>query len=115
MQEADVLMVIDADVPDSVFLPSKLIDYLGAGRPVLGITPPDSGSARVIRKAGGWVVAPADQGAFGRTLQEILSAAKNGALERSCPPKAVRDEYAIENHARQAAAMIDAMIGRTSA
>ena len=32
MSAADVLLVIDADYEKNVFLPSKLIDYLGAGR-----------------------------------------------------------------------------------
>jgi hypothetical protein len=34
MSEADALLVIDAPADQSVFLPSKLIDYIGAGRPI---------------------------------------------------------------------------------
>ena len=32
---ADVLLVIDAPADESLFLPSKLIDYLPAGKPIL--------------------------------------------------------------------------------
>ena len=39
MANSDGLLVIDAPADISVFLPSKLIDYVGAGRPILGITP----------------------------------------------------------------------------
>ncbi|WP_417810385.1 hypothetical protein [Thalassospira alkalitolerans] len=40
MQEADVLLHVDADMEhESIFLPSKLIDYIGAQRPILTISP----------------------------------------------------------------------------
>ena len=110
MQGADVLLVIDADIPGSVFLPSKLIDYVGAGRPVLGITPSDSASARVIRQAGGWVVRPGDSAEFARTLERILAAAGNNTLERHCPPRDLRDSYSIENRAKEAEQVIGRLI-----
>ncbi len=59
MSEADGLLVIDAPADMSPFLPSKLVDYMGAGRPVLGITPPGTAS-RLIKSLGGWVGNPAD-------------------------------------------------------
>ena len=42
---ADVLLVIDAPADDSLFLPSKLIDYLPLGRPILALTPARGASA----------------------------------------------------------------------
>lgn len=57
MRSADLLLNIDAPFSHSPFLPSKLVDYIGAGRPIFGITPPGT-SARVIRDIGGWVVEP---------------------------------------------------------
>jgi hypothetical protein len=59
MSSADGLMVIDAPAEMSVFLPSKLIDYLGAGRPILGITPPGTAS-KLISELGGWTGNPSD-------------------------------------------------------
>ncbi len=59
MTQADGLLVIDAPAELSVFLPSKLIDYIGAGRPVLGITPPGT-AADFIRQLGGPVADPSD-------------------------------------------------------
>lgn len=59
MAAADGLLVIDAPAATSVFLPSKLIDYIGAGRPVLGITPPGA-AAKLIGELGGWVSDPTD-------------------------------------------------------
>jgi len=59
MTSADGLLVIDAPAAESVFLPSKLIDYIGARRPVLGITPPGT-ATRLITELGGWVCDPVD-------------------------------------------------------
>lgn len=57
MKSADLLLNIDASADVSVFLPSKLVEYVGAGRPIFGIVPPGT-SARVIRDLGGWVADP---------------------------------------------------------
>lgn len=39
MKESDLLLIIDAPAKMSPFLPSKLIDYIGANKPIFGITP----------------------------------------------------------------------------
>jgi hypothetical protein len=59
MASAHGLLVIDAPAAKSVFLPSKLVDYIGAARPVLGITPPGT-ATRLITELGGWVCDPAE-------------------------------------------------------
>jgi len=47
------LLVIDApDIP-AVFFPSKLVDYIGAGRPILGLCDPEGTSGKIIRSVGG--------------------------------------------------------------
>lgn len=58
MKSADLLLNIDAPASISVFLPSKLIDYVGADRPIFGITPPGT-AAKLIGDLGGWVADPA--------------------------------------------------------
>ncbi|MCC6139075.1 MAG: hypothetical protein IT389_00505 [Nitrospira sp.] len=57
MKSADLLVVIDAPFEQSVFLPSKLIEYIGAQRPIFAITPPGT-SAKVVSKLGGLVAHP---------------------------------------------------------
>ncbi len=52
MRESNCLVVVDADFPDSPFLPSKVIDYIGSGQPTIGITPADSPTAKVLQGAG---------------------------------------------------------------
>ncbi|HYG82729.1 MAG TPA: glycosyltransferase [Pyrinomonadaceae bacterium] len=72
MASADGLLVIDAPAEKSVFLPSKLIDYVGAGRPVLGLTPPGT-SANLIDRLGGWVARPDDVESMAAVIKNFLA------------------------------------------
>ena len=80
MRSADLLLSIDAPFESSVFLPSKLVDYIGAERPILGITPPGA-AARVIREMGGWVAHPDNPEEIADALKSALaeSASNRGA------------------------------------
>jgi glycosyltransferase involved in cell wall biosynthesis len=69
---ADGLLIVDAPAARSVFLPSKLVDYIGAGRPILGLTPPGA-SDELIRRLGGWAADPSDAAAM-RTAAEAFLA-----------------------------------------
>lgn len=71
MSEADGLLVIDAPADFSVFLPSKLVDYIGAGRPVFGITPPGT-AATLIQKLGGLVADPSDSHSISEALMQFI-------------------------------------------
>jgi len=56
-QQAQLLLLLINDAPSSLsIIPGKLYEYLGAGRPILSIGPPESDSARVIEMAKGGVV-----------------------------------------------------------
>ena len=71
MSSADGLMVIDAPAKVSVFLPSKLIDYIGAGKPLLGITPPGTASNLIV-ELGGWIGDPSNPEQIDRAIEEFL-------------------------------------------
>jgi glycosyltransferase involved in cell wall biosynthesis len=58
MRQADYLLLIDAPLgssSESIFLPSKLVDYIGSSKPIIGITPSSGASARVLRETGNMV------------------------------------------------------------
>ncbi|MFA4833326.1 MAG: glycosyltransferase [Patescibacteria group bacterium] len=52
MKLSDCLVVIDADMPGSPFLPSKVVDYAGSGNIIIGITPANSPTAQFIKGLG---------------------------------------------------------------
>lgn len=75
MTSAAGLMVIDAPVPKntkSVFLPSKLIEYVGADRPVIGLTPPGT-AADLISRLGGWVADPGSAVQVAEVLRQFIA------------------------------------------
>lgn len=75
MNAADALLLVDAPLAtmnESVFLPSKLVDYLGSGRPILGITPLVGASARVLRETGNQVCDIADEEAVCRAITALV-------------------------------------------
>jgi glycosyltransferase involved in cell wall biosynthesis len=72
MQESDALLLLDFNVERTAWLPSKLLDYLGSGRPIMGITP-EGCADRFIRETGGQVCNPADRGAIVGMLERFLS------------------------------------------
>jgi glycosyltransferase involved in cell wall biosynthesis len=60
MQEADLLVIVDAPGPGkSFYLPSKIVDYLGSGSPILSLCR-DGVVKEMTQKAGGIIADPAD-------------------------------------------------------
>lgn len=77
-QTADLLLVIDAPADHSVFLPSKIVDYLSLRRPILALTPLAGASARVLGSLGFPTVDPTDEGGILRALREALARWERG-------------------------------------
>ena len=114
MTEADGLLIIDAPAEVSVFLPSKLIDYAGAARPVMGLTP-EGAAASLIRRLGGRVADPSDIAAGAETLRdfvgELRRRAESGDAGAWGDPT-VRRAYEATHLAREFEKLILGMLGR---
>lgn len=89
---ANGLVMIDAPATKSVFLPSKLIEYVGVGRPILGITPPGA-AANLIKELGGWVADPSSPEAMKSTVVEFLSYLRNARQSGAWGNPEVRSRY----------------------
>jgi len=87
MCQADALLLVNMTFRPAVWLPSKLIEYLGAVRPILGITPPGA-AERVLRDIKAWVADPQDPRAVARMLADFLA--------QPSPPSPWGDEKARE-------------------
>ncbi|HJQ68934.1 MAG TPA: glycosyltransferase [Blastocatellia bacterium] len=71
MKTANCLLVIDAPADLSVFFPSKLVEYLGAERFILALSP-EGTTARIVKEAGGAVANPADVDQIVVSLKQVL-------------------------------------------
>lgn len=77
-QGADALLLLDAIADVNVFLPSKIVDYLMVGKPILGLTPLAGASADVLRRTGQIAVEPRDGAAIRSALIGLLDRHENG-------------------------------------
>lgn len=67
------LLVIEADMPESPFLPSKFADYAATGRPIIAVTPPKSEMRDLLLKyGGGYAVSHNEEEIIG-ALKQIFS------------------------------------------
>jgi glycosyltransferase involved in cell wall biosynthesis len=96
---ADVLLVIDAPADESLFLPSKLIDYLPAGKPILALTPLRGASADLIRALGYPVIAPDDESGIATAVEALIVAKQEGRLTTSATHSEVAQQYDIRRTA----------------
>jgi glycosyltransferase involved in cell wall biosynthesis len=103
MREADALLIVDAPFEHNVFFPSKLVDYLGAGRPIVALTPAGT-TADIVAAAGGLVASPASVESVAEGLAQALSRLRAGSL--TAPGEEVVRRYA----ASRVAADFDALV-----
>jgi hypothetical protein len=94
MVASDLLLLIDAPARRSVFLASKLIDYVGAGREVMAITPEGAGRT-VVERFGGTAAHPQDPAVIARALSRVVSGceARRDSAPRVWGDPAVRANY----------------------
>jgi len=74
LASADVLLVLLEKDASRYSVPSKVLNYLCAGRPILALLPLENAVAKTIEAAGaGIVVAPGDSEAASAGLNRLLS------------------------------------------
>jgi glycosyltransferase involved in cell wall biosynthesis len=103
---ADVLLLIDAPADENLFLPSKLVDYLPMGKPILGLTPPSGASADLIRSLGYPIVSPEDEPSMADAIESLILAKGEGRLAVSAHHADVAREYDIRRTTAAFAAIL---------
>jgi glycosyltransferase involved in cell wall biosynthesis len=112
MADADGLLVVDAPATTSPFLPSKLVDYVGAGRPIGALTPPGP-AATLTRRLGGPVADPEDVHACAEALQSLAALAEGASTSAPFGPPEVRREYAVATVGAQMADVVRELVSPT--
>jgi glycosyltransferase involved in cell wall biosynthesis len=107
-READMLLVIDAPSRGpSLFLPSKLVNYLPLRKPILGVVPAAGPSADLLRALDYPVVDPLDVEGIARMLSEAIDRWQRGALTVSTTHDATAWTYNIQETSRAFSALLD--------
>ena len=81
---ADALVLIDAPVDPgatSVFFPSKLAEYLGAGRPIIALTPNKGSSSRILRETKNIALDPEDSDGLADLLTGVARGQRSLAVD----------------------------------
>ena len=79
MANSDLLLIVDAPFTTSVFFPSKLVDYIGSGKPIFAITPRGS-CFDILQKVGGLHASPESLSSIAFGLEEAINKLKEGSL-----------------------------------
>jgi len=106
MAASDGLLVIDAPATENLFFPSKLADYIGARRPIVGLTPPGA-SQRIITELGGKSASPDNPREAARTLESFIKTLPLYAHGRSWGNETVRQKYSGVAVAEQFAMLLE--------
>ncbi len=103
MRASDVLLVIDAPLrTDNIFFPSKLVDYIAARRPIIGISTP--GPTSRILKSFGYPCFAHDKTADLRSALERIAA---GDLPRVADDETLYDNYNTAINTRKLSNLIE--------
>jgi glycosyltransferase involved in cell wall biosynthesis len=104
---ADVLLLIDAPAEENLFLPSKLVEYIPARKPILGLTPSCGASADLIRSLGYPVVPPDDERAIAAALEDLIATTRPHQAEPSPSHAVVARDYDIARTTAAFARVLD--------
>lgn len=83
MYDADLLIVIEADVEATPFVPSKLMDYMGADTPIIGLAPP-GGCREILDRLGCLTANPQAVDAIADVLEIGVDRIIQGSTEPWC-------------------------------
>ncbi|WP_435189553.1 hypothetical protein ACMAZA_01950 [Pseudothioglobus sp. nBUS_23] len=79
MAQSDLLLILDAPFESSVFFPSKLVDYIGARKPIFAITPKGS-CYDILKEVGGILASPQSVDSIKDGIIEAITKLKKGEL-----------------------------------
>jgi glycosyltransferase involved in cell wall biosynthesis len=106
-QLADVLLVVDAPATENLFLPSKLVEYLPADKPILALTPSKGATADLVRALGYPLVAPDDEAGIASAVESLIADKQQGRLTVSPDHSRVAQRYDIRTVAQTFADILE--------
>lgn len=82
LRNSDLLLVVEAPCPEGIFLPSKFIDYVQTGRPILCVSPALGTLHDILNThGGGLAVPPASASKVADALETFFAAWQRGDMD----------------------------------
>jgi glycosyltransferase involved in cell wall biosynthesis len=85
MAAADVALLVEANLEEGIFFPSKLSDYLTGGRPILALSPGRGVAADFLADGGGLLAGPEDVAGIAAALERLYDLWRAGRLAELAP------------------------------
>lgn len=83
LARADVLVVLEPPFDEGIFFPSKFVDLVQTGRPILAVSPVDGTISDIVSANGGGIVADCrSSDAVAQAVERLYSAWAAGTLDR---------------------------------
>lgn len=96
LASADVLVIVEAPVEEGIFLPSKFVDYVRTGRPILALSPQVGTLADILKQGGGIAVDGQQPEAVAGALQTMYQCWLNGTLDERFGSEQLFPSYSSE-------------------
>ena len=96
VQSASVCVLVEADIAEGIFLPSKLVDYISAQKPVLALSPRIGEIADLVPGGGITRVDSADAPGIRDALRGLYEDFRKGTLAQRNPSGAQVDHFRPE-------------------
>lgn len=105
LEPAAALLDLEAEA-DRPLLLTKVVNYLGYGRPLLALCVPGGTTSRLLERGGGWAVPHDDAEAILGGLRAVHDAWRQGRLAAHRPADEVVDRFGPERQVEDLAALI---------
>jgi glycosyltransferase involved in cell wall biosynthesis len=97
LSQSHILLVVEAEVPEGIFLPTKVVDYASVGRPILALSPSTGTLVDVLTAYGGGIaVDNKSTEQIASALEQLLVAWRTGRLDEQYSPVRLREVFSTK-------------------
>lgn len=115
LASADVLVIIEAHLDEGIFFPSKFVDYIQAGRPILALSPPRGTLSDILGANGGGIaVDAASAPAVAAALTVLHDHWKRGTLDSAYSSRCLFSMFSEQNVLETYRELFDRLSGGSS-
>ena len=97
ISEASVCVLVEANIREGMFFPSKLADYLVSGKPVLALSPRRGVVADMAERGGVYRVDPKDPEMIQKALADLYTSFERGELQVRGPNPGLSSQFESGN------------------